>query len=521
MPRRRTKFDMPFPQGGLVETFAFENQPRGTTVDCQNVRAYDPSTGRMRGGQRAGTAKYNSSRIADDQVQEIGHVVARDTPSSQAEVGARTVTAYAVTSGTVAKFTTSGFTTATGGSSALSATVPVIFSTELFGVVYFADGTNEKKWTASTNTVATWTASAGSLPSDSGNKPRLIETWRSRIVASGISTDPHNWFMSKVGDADDWDYSPTTQTALDPVAGNNTDAGKSADVINGMCPYSDDILIFFGDHTIHQLTGDPAEGGRIDRISDTIGGAWGRAWTKTPDGAVYFFSSRGGVFRMAPGSPPQDVTQDGLRERFTGLDMNTLLVRLAYNDREKGIHVFLTPLDGSATTNYFYDIRGNSWWPDKFTTAGQNPTAAHIYDGDTSSDRTVLLGGQDGYIRNFDYTPATNDDGDAIDSYVWLGPIQLQNRPKIMLSELKAAIATGSNDVTFDVYAAETAEAAKAASSKINGTWSAGRNKSERRRAIGHDIFIRLRNNTVSQDWAYEFLGVEIDSLTGPRERQW
>ena len=39
MARRRTKFDMPFPMGGLVETFAYENQPRGTTVDCQNMRA--------------------------------------------------------------------------------------------------------------------------------------------------------------------------------------------------------------------------------------------------------------------------------------------------------------------------------------------------------------------------------------------------------------------------------------------------------------------------------------------------
>ena len=521
MARRRTKFDMPFPMGGLVETFAYENQPRGSTVDCQNMRAYDPSTGRMRGAQRAGTAKYNSGRIADDQVQDIGHVVARDVPSSQAEVGARTVTAYAVTSGTVAKFTTSGFTTATNGGSALSGTPPVCFSAELFGVVYFADGTNEKKWTASTNTVAAWSASPGTLPTSGSNKPRLIETWRSRIVASGISGDPHNWFMSAVGDANNWDYSPTTTVATQAVAGNNTDAGKSADVINGMCPYSDDILIFFGDHSIHQMTGDPAEGGRIDRISDTIGGAWGRAWTKTPDGAVYFFGSRGGVYRMAPGSPPQDITQDGLRERFAKLNMNTILVRLAYNDREKGIHVFLTPLDGSATINYFYDIRGNSWWPDVFATAGQNPTSVHIYDGDSASDRTVLLGGHDGYIRKFDYTPSKNDDGVAISSYVWLGPIQLQNRPKIMLTEMKPSMATGTDGVTFNVYAAETAEAAKAGSSKFTGTWSAGRNKSERRRVAGHDIFIKLSNATVNQDWAYEFLGVELDSVTGPRERQW
>lgn len=521
MARRRTRFDMPFPMGGLVETFAFENQPRGTTVDCQNVRAYDPSTGRMRGGQRAGTAKYLSTRIADDQVQDIGHVVARAVPSDQTTVGSRTVIAYAVTSGTVAKFTTSGFTTATNGGSALNSARPVIFSSELFGVVYFADGASEKKWTAGTNTVATWAASPGTLPVSGSARPRLIETWRSRIVVSGIEGDPHNWFMSAVGDANNWDYAPTTTVATQAVAGNNTDAGKSPDVINSMCPYSDDILIFFGDHSIYQVTGDPAEGGRLDRISDSVGGAWGRCWTKSPDGAVYFFSSRGGIYRMSPGSAPQDITQDGLRERFTDLNMNTTLIRLAYNDREKGIHVFLTPLGGGATTNYFYDIRGNSWWPDKFTTAGQNPTAVHIYDGDTASDRTVILGGQDGYLRVFDYTPVKNDDGVAIDSYVWLGPIQLQNRPKLMLTELKPTIATGSDDVTFNVHSAETAEGAKAGSSKFNGDWVAGRNKSERRRTVGHDIFIKLSNNTVNEDWAYEFLGIEVDSLSGPRERQW
>ena len=84
----------------------------------------------------------------------MGQVVARAVPADQDEVGARTVVSYAVTNGTVAKFTTSGFTTATNGSGALSSTVPTIFSAELFGVIYFADGASVKQYTASTNTVA-------------------------------------------------------------------------------------------------------------------------------------------------------------------------------------------------------------------------------------------------------------------------------------------------------------------------------------------------------------------------------
>ena len=138
------------------------------------------------------------------------------------------------------------------------------------------------------------------------------------------------------------------------------------------------------------------------------------------------------------------------------------------------------------------------------------------------ADRAILFGGQDGYIRKFDHdTPAANDDGAAIDAYAYLGPIQLQNRPKLMLTEMKGAVGTGSNPVSWDLYAAETAEAAKAAASKASGTFAAGRNKSDRARVTGHDIFIRLRNNTSAQKFSMEFLGVELNSFDGPRARQW
>jgi len=523
MARLLTRFDMPWPVKGLVESTGYETQPDGTTVDCQNVRAYDPGTGRSRGGQRAGLTKYASARTADGKVQDIGQVVARDVPGSQAEVGARTVTTYAVTNGTVAKVTTSGFTTASGGSSALSSSVPAVFSAELFGVVYFADGASTKQWTASTNTVATWSASSGSLPVDSSNEPRLIETWRGRIVQSGVSTDPHNWYMSAVGDARNWNYSPSTPTATMAVAGNNADAGKSPDIINAMCPYNDDILLFFGDHSIYQMTGDPAEGGRLDLISDNIGAPFGRPYCKSPEGIVYFFGSRGGVYQMQPGSPPQNITENAIQERMNTYNANTTLVRMVWSDRERGFYEFLTPLGGGVTTNYYYDVRNQSWWPDKFGNNDHNPISVHTFDGDAAADRTVLMGGQDGYVRRFDYdTPSTTDDSTAIDSYVKLGPINLQNRPKIMLTEIKAALGTGSNDVALNVYTGETAEAAAASStSQLAATVSAGRNKSERRRAVGHDMFIKLQNNTNSQSWSYEFLGVELNSFDGPTSRQW
>ena len=513
---------MPWPVNGLVDVVAYENQPRGSSVDLQNVRAFDPVTGRARGAQRAGLAKYSSARVADGQVQEIGHVVARAVPTGQTALTQRTIIAYLITNGTVSTFLSGSMTTATNGSGALSTTAPVIFSSQMDGVVYFADGANEKKWTASTNTVAAWAESAGTMPVSSGNYARLIETWRGRIVLSGVKGDEHNWFMSKMRDANNWDYAPGTATATQAVAGNQQDAGKSPDIINGMIPFSDDVLVFLGDHSVYQMTGDPAESGRIDALSTSIGGAWGRAWCLAPDGSAYFFGSRGGVFRLVPGSKPQNITQGSIEERLVDVNLNTSLVRLAWNDREKGVNVFITDLGGGASTHYFYDTRNNSWWLDKFATNDHNPTAVHVFDGDAVADRALLVGGQDGYIRKFDYdTPAKNDDSTAIDAYAYLGPIQLQNRPKLMLTEMKGAPATGSSTVAWDLYAAETAEAAKAASSKASGTFAAGRNRSDRARVTGHDIFIRLRNNTSSQNLVMEFLGIELNSFDGPRERQW
>ena len=102
MARLRTRFDLPWPNLGLVESTGYETQPRNSTSECQNVRAYEPSTGRSRGGQRAGLSKYVNARTADGKVQDIGQVVARATPADQDEVGARTVYTYAVTNGTVA-----------------------------------------------------------------------------------------------------------------------------------------------------------------------------------------------------------------------------------------------------------------------------------------------------------------------------------------------------------------------------------------------------------------------------------
>jgi len=55
---------IPFPQNGVSDTFSYEAQPPGTTVDALNVRSVDSVTGRVRGAQREGLARLTSSTLS-------------------------------------------------------------------------------------------------------------------------------------------------------------------------------------------------------------------------------------------------------------------------------------------------------------------------------------------------------------------------------------------------------------------------------------------------------------------------
>ena len=86
MPPKRRSVKLPFPVKGLNESYGYEDQPDGTTVDAQNVRAFpakstDPSSGnskasgRARGGQRPGLSKYvSTAHSSDTSIQNISHM---------------------------------------------------------------------------------------------------------------------------------------------------------------------------------------------------------------------------------------------------------------------------------------------------------------------------------------------------------------------------------------------------------------------------------------------------------------
>ena len=508
-------FELELPEGGYNRGVAYDDQPRNTTVDCKNARPWDPRTGRKRASQRASLTKYLDDQMSDNPVRDI--IQLTESTGGSLAVGSmtnRTQTALAVCNGVVYTFTSSAFTSL---GTHLSLLAPTVFSAQLNSNIYYADGLSEKYFDGSA--MQTWTEDTtnGSMPANGSNKPRLIETWGGRVVCSGIIGDRHNYFASKQLDAHDFDYNPKPSLETQAFAGNNSDAGKIGDIINGMIPFNDDLLLYLCDHSIWQLSGNPMLGGRVDRISDVVGGAFGRAWCKTDTGIVYFFGSRGGVYRMTPGSIPERITRDRVDEQMATVNLDTHIVRLGWNDRAQGLQVVISPLTEGAATHWYWDLRTDSWWQDVFADTNHNPVTLFLFDGDDPDDRVLMLGGMDGRIRYFDLNGKTDDDT-PVDSYIYYGPIQYTQKQRIRLDEIRCRIAEGSDDVKFTYYRGDDAE--EAFNNTIFRTHELPAGKHVKTdRMSGNALFIKVGNDHDDQTWSMESLHAITSSFTGAYAR--
>lgn len=536
--------DLHMPRAGLDVSRAFSKQPNRpvtpdniyarTCVVGVNCRGYEPDTFRARGGNRSGLSKWNASAVvADWIVQGLALLVGPDflAPGGnmQTSQSGRTVILTAVSQGNVytAAAGDSGWVQAlnsTGESPPLVFTGPVS-STQLNQKLWFADGTNYCYYDPVDNTVKAWVASDGTLPADSAdNTPRLIATWRGRIVLSGLIYDPQNWFMSAVADSTNFNYSGTTNpdgtispTPTQAIAGNNSPLGLIGDVVTALIPYTDDVLIFGGDHTIYMMRGDPMAGGQIDRISDAIGMAWNTAWCKDPYGNVYFLSNKCGIYVMSPqnGFIPQRISQP-IEPLIQLIDTGTNAINLIWNDRFQGLHVFITgTAQPAAATHYFFEQRSGAWWQDTFANNNHNPICCVTYDGNLPGDRAVLIGSWDGYVRAVDPT-ATDDDGSSISSSVMIGPLLTKDLDDVLLKDLAIVLGSNSGDVTMTIYVGNAAEAASVASAFATYTVSAGRNVMKFVRAAGHAIYIKLASTV---PWSMEVISARIALMGKVRRR--
>lgn len=412
-------------------------------------------------------------------------------------------------------------------SSFASSSAPVVYSTVNHGVVIYVDGTSYLTYDLATNVAGTLTASAGELPADpNGLKCRLCTTWRGGLLLSGLITDPQNLFHSRDGTNDDFEYTPTDDPT-DPTrawALNESPlAGLVADDITALIPHTDNMLIIGCGSSIYRMTGSPVDFGRVDPVTDVTGIAWGRAFCSDPSGVIYFWGSQGGVYRMGPAGYPQLISIP-VGNDIWDVDQSTHLIRMVWDSQFSGLHIVIAPLDATENTvHYWWDERTNktnqfqivaspgSWWTTEFTNPNHNSLALCVLDGDAPGDRVILWYGRDGYVRFMD-RDATSDDGTAIVSEVWLGPL---SGVKSYIADLPFTMAADSGNLSYSVHSAESVEAAFNAVKRFDGTFTAGRNHSQAVRSAGHAHWVKLFASAIGARWSVEKSEVTLVPIGG------
>lgn len=398
----------------------------------------------------------------------------------------------AACNGNIVKFApgAAASSTPTGGSGALSTTARWVQAASAgFNRILFTDGVTYRTYDALADTVSEWKAvGTGTIPP----RARLLCVWNKRAVVAGFEDQAQNWAMSEFDNLDGWDFFPVDANQTQAVVGNQSPCGQCPDVITALIPYSDDLMIIGGDHTLWRLTGDPAAGGRFDLITDKIGVAFGKAWAKSPEGELYVFANTGGVYRMVPGSASAPEELGGIADRMGEIDVGLNRIILEWNDREAGLHVFVTPFAGGATTHYFWWRKTGAWFLDQFASASFDPLSVYTIDGDLPADRQLLLGNSDGKVRYWN-ADADDDDGTAISGYAYIGPLQPAGPGReFKMTNLRAVLSNGSGSCEYAAYAAESPDFNVIGSVVFSGSWTAGRNDAVWERLRGQSVWLKV-----------------------------
>lgn len=437
----------------------------------------------------------------------------------------RTSKIVAISGGNAYVGTPSGMSLASGGAGVLSGIVNDIGLQAAFQNVFMCDGTtaNYNYLSLVNSTVNDWATdiTGGTLPQGSTDTTlacRIMALYRGRIVMSGLQEEPQNWFMSKSGDPFDWDYSPATTSAIQAVAGNNTEAGLMGDVITCLAPYNDDIMIMGGANTLWIMAGDPAAGGQIDNVSHNIGIVGPDAWTFDTAGNFYFVGLNGFYRMPAGGGAPENLTRGRLDRVFRELDTAFSRVWVVYDQRWHGVHIFAAPTNEplAGAIHYWWDERTNSFWPDQYP-ASFGPTAVLSYYDENPDNTGVLLGGYDSVVRSFE-DANTDDDGTAISSFLRFAPIHPgKNVVNARVSDVNIQLDGDSGNAALNYFVGGSVEAAEAAAdagtARVSRTVVGGRNPFFRNRISGNAFILELEHNALGSTYAFEEGSAKVELL--------
>jgi hypothetical protein len=339
---KKTKtLDLQPPVGGIDRRLGYQKQPPYTTPFANNVRPDDTITGRQRIGSRPGLDKSHAETLGDPTADEVRML------SDVSFVVSNTLKTRlcASAAGDFYYESDAGVMTLLASGNQISSTYMVLAEDRL-QKLYIADWDPAAATSAAdrapkvfdpvAGTLTLWSAAitAGTLPTGCP----IIALYRDRLFLAGAYADPHQWFASRQGDPNDWDYAETDRGAA--ISGSNTEAGRIGEPITALAPHSSNCMLMWGHTSLWLMRGDPAAGGQIVNLSKTIGCVDRKAWCHAPanaDGSgpqLAVFLSHDGVYVVPAGCEgdmaPQKLSRLKMPEELLAIDRTTRTVTMAY-----------------------------------------------------------------------------------------------------------------------------------------------------------------------------------------------
>lgn len=463
----------------------------------------------------AGT-NINSADVLDEtrQTQYKLRLIS-STPNGESS---RRVSTIVVANGDVFSLAPTGVPTRLQSAS-VSTTTKYVDTFEMFGEVFLVDTGKYRVVNLRSGEVKVWQPkTAGEMPEGG----RMGVSYRGRAVIARTKDDPHGIYASAMGDPYDWDVARSLDDPTGAFAGISTK--RNPDLIQALAPFYDDALIVGGASTITQFKGDLSTEGSIDLFTTATGMAFGRSWALAPNGLLYFFGSRGGVWVMQPGTdgranPPVEVTEQTVGREMANVDLSLWEPLLLWDTDRDGLHVILT-YRGSASNptpprHWFYEADRKAWWPVTHASGFSLPTTIWTQHGDTKDARVTMVGHRDGHLRYIDDS-AANDDGNPIDSYVLMGPLGSMNREYGLL-ELQMGLSKASGGVNYRIYASNDPE--ELGTAIHSGATANGFSGSLRARGRGSNLWFKVGSAALEESWGLGELAVTVKD-DGERRRR-
>ncbi len=370
------------------------------------------------------------------------------------------------------------------------------------------------------NKLTEWRATAGSVPVGCS----ILASFMGSAILAADPLDPNEFYVSKIGDWFDWDFTSTVKGAA--YKGSLGTAGKITGGITAVIPYADTYCLFCVRGATFRMIGHPSDGGSILPVDSRVGAVSKTAWCYGADNGEAFLLTNDGIYVTrvdSAGGELARISRNPLPNEFLQLTPENTDISMTYDLRNRGIHVFLTPKAASAATmpqptHWFFDLDSKGFFRIQYASNNHCPTAAIWYQGLSLDDQCALFGTYGGDTLRYSHH-AENDCGQAITDYVLLGPIQLgRGFNEGLLRTLRAKLAEDSASVTWRLFVGDTAEAAvnNAVTNTTpiddwTGTFAAATVAYDHPQARGAASVLRITGGT--RPWAMENIVAAVEEL--------